>query len=58
MKKLKRWIARKIGAVLYSDLPFDIQQDLLNRATNKTIDFWAKSLLNNGFSGELLPPSK
>lgn len=56
MKKIKRWIVRKLGGILYTDLPIDIQQILLNRAANKTLDFYAKSIFDNGFSSSKLPP--
>lgn len=36
--------------MLYEELPIDIQQVLLNRWANKTIDFWSKSIFDNGFS--------
>ena len=45
--KIKKFIAKKIGAIIFNDLPLDIQQDLLNRWSQKTMDHHAASMINN-----------
>ncbi len=54
MKKVKKWIVRKLGGMFYEDLPIKIQQELLNEWANRSMDFYSKSLLDNGFKGPTL----
>lgn len=52
MDNLRRFIVRKLGGILYADLPFDIQQTLVNRSANKTMDFYARSVFKSGFESQ------
>lgn len=43
--KIKRWIARKVGAVLFSDLGTDIKIEILYRMSQNAMDDAIKSSL-------------
>ena len=49
MKKLKKWIIKKLGGFNFSDLPPDLAQEWLNRQCNVAIDNDITERLKNGF---------
>lgn len=52
MNIIKLWLIHKLGGISYSELPIDIQQIILNRWVNRSMDFYSKSLFkvfDNGF---------
>jgi len=47
MDKIKNWIIRKLGGIVYYDLPVRIRRDILEYYNVKTINFQIANMLKN-----------
>lgn len=46
---MRNWLIRKLGGIIFSDLPLDIRVDLMKRQASNGLDKFSYQIFKKGF---------